>query len=94
MDLFDSSAWLKKHGGNAKSYYSSYLSLFVTHGVLFENFLSNENEGKFFINVFMPTFDFLTAYYGYKPIIVQAIPEADIDDLYWWCYPNYVKKFI
>lgn len=92
IEIFDASLWFMTNGKSAKQYYQNFLSLFVCNGILFENFLMDEREGRFTSEVVIPAFEKVQTYFGAKPLIVPAIPEDEIDDIYWWCYPEWVEK--
>lgn len=44
IELFNASSWYKSKGGKAKEYYHYFMALFICHGILFENFITNERE--------------------------------------------------
>ncbi len=93
--IHDFSNWFKK--GIAKSkryYYAHYLSLFLCHGILFENFLTNEEEIEFSIKKVIPSFNMIEKKFGLKPLIVPLTPVGEENNLYWWCYPEHIKKFM
>jgi len=87
IDFLDASSWYKSNGGSAESYYHNYLSLFICHGVLFENFITNEEEERFSKSVVFPAFKQVVAHFGMKPLIVQLVPHDVASDIYWRCYP-------
>jgi hypothetical protein len=92
--FFDTSDWLHFHGTNAKMYYRAFLSLFVRHGVLFENILLNDQERAFTTNVLLPAFIWVQRRFGVKPLIVPLTPIEDEDSRLWMCYPGTDKYFV
>lgn len=92
IDIFDLSMWYEKHGGHARAYYEYFLSLFVRNGVLFENFLMDEKEHDFTIEVVLSAFESAQKRFGVKPLIVPIAPPEEATDTYWWCYPDIIKK--
>lgn len=65
-------------GGKADAYYTAYLSLFVAHGVLFEDYHGGESGaelGGFTERVFEPSFSAVEEKFGVRPVIVK---------LPWW----------
>lgn len=69
----DMTEWLK-HIGNAKQYYAAALSLYICHGVMFEDFHggeSGEELRKLAQDVFEPAFDTVSTRFGCPPLIVQ-----------------------
>lgn len=92
--LFDSSEWLKNNGGVAKRYYKKYLALFLVHGVLFENFLLDENERDFTKNVFIPSFEKIEKLFGLKPLIVALNPTEIEGSEFWNSYPQQIEDVL
>lgn len=93
-NVFDVSTWYRHMGNNASDYYHFYLSLFICHGVLFENYIDDGCESKFTKNVFMPAFEKVEMELGLRPIIVALIPESELNDKKWWSYSLYVKSIL
>ena len=87
--LFDGSAWFGSKGGSAKKYYPYFLALFICHGILFENFITNEEEPeeRFSRSVVFPAFRQVVDHFGIKPLIVPLAPHDTASDIYWRCYP-------
>jgi hypothetical protein len=89
--LVDLSGYFSANGGDPREYYVRYLSIFVCHAVLFENFLPSE---AFTQDVFLPAFREVVARYGVRPLIVPLAPRDWEDDIYWWCHPGYLSAFL
>lgn len=93
-DLTD---WLNAIGTPA-DYYYPYLLHFITHGVLFENFQTDEDESenRFTQAVVLPALQKVEERFGLKPLIVRLYPEnqTDEEDFYWWCYPPRVNDYL
>lgn len=73
----DNSIWVRGMGG-ASGYYAAYLSLFVAHGVLFEDYHGGESGHKldlFTTGVFEPALEKVRQQFGVGPLIVP---------LPWW----------
>lgn len=69
---FDLSPWLQVFG-KAKDYYTYYLSLFLAHAVLFEDYHGGESGDvldDFTSQIFEPSFHQLKTIFGFKPLIV------------------------
>ena len=95
LSFFDASAWLKKLGGTPDKYYKKFLTLFLKHGILFENFmLEDEHEKKFARDIILPLFDEIYKESGHKPLIVSLEPTDVEGDLYWMCYEREVGEFV
>lgn len=86
-DFFDASAWFKAHGESADKYYELFLSLFVQHAILFEDFMLNEKELSFTKDIFLPAFISVEKKTGKKPLIVSLEPTQIEDARFWLCHP-------
>lgn len=87
-DIYDISESYKKNGETADKYYFYYLSLFLCHAVLAENYLLNDNYAVFTQEVFYPNFKKVHDFFGLKPLIVRMVPSEKENDLYWRYYPQ------
>lgn len=88
--VIDISDWLQEVGPNAKEYYMRFLSLFLQHGILLENFLLSEEEGPFMRDVVLPSLIELRVRTGKKPLIVNLGPTGSEADQFWVSYsPHY-----
>jgi hypothetical protein len=81
--VFDLSGWLRKNGDDAKTYYKFFLSLFLKHGVLLENFLLDGTEGSFTKDIILPTLFEIERECGFKPLIV-ALESTEIEHSRFW----------
>lgn len=88
----DVSAWCESNGGHAESYYQNFLALFICHGILFENFITNEEEDRFSKSVVFPAFKQVVDHFGIKPLIVPLVPHETASDIYWRCYPAELEE--
>lgn len=94
-DIVDFSGWFNKHRGQSMEYYYlHFFSLFISHGILFENFLTNTEEMEFTKNKVLPSFYKIEEMFGIKPLIVPAVPTEEEEKLYWWYYPYKVENII
>jgi hypothetical protein len=74
FSVSDLSPLFKQFNSIPKAYYWGYLSLFLTHCVLFDDYHGGEEIRVlplFTANVFMPVFDAVTKEFGISPIIVR-----------------------
>ena len=98
IELFDSSSWLMSKGQNSKDYYNCFLSLFVCHGILFENYLKDGYEKEFTDEIIYPAIEKIKKIFGIKPLIVQLLPQDGEGSKdwyrYWTSYPEFVEKEI
>ncbi|HEY9480806.1 MAG TPA: hypothetical protein VIR98_01065 [Candidatus Paceibacterota bacterium] len=94
--FYDASDWFATSGGAAKGYYENFLSLFVKHAVLFENFMLDMKEVGFTREIFLPAFLRIMKATGVKPLIVALEPTDIEGEEFWMCHPHtsldYVKK--
>ena len=76
--IVDMSEECQRWGGNAQYYYEGYLSLFIAHGVLFEDYHGGESGNElhgFTARIFEPAVANLERRFGVKPLITP---------LPWW----------
>jgi hypothetical protein len=82
----------------AVRYYYYVLSHFVTHGVLFETFVDEEDarENQFTHEVVYPSIEQIERTFGVRPLIVRLYPpnQTPEEDFYWWSYPPHVNAYL
>ena len=88
----DNTSWFRKMGPTPSGYYPRFLAFFICHGILFENFLSEGDEGNFTREVAWPAIRQVTDYFGLKPLIVRLRPEESEADPYWCWYPGHLEE--
>ena len=93
IDLFDGSEWYKKMGGKPELFYRSYIALFTIKNVLFEDMEAGREE-KFFNDIIFPAVEFVKKEFGLKPLIMPMNVLNDWNNIYWWSYPEDVKKLV
>jgi hypothetical protein len=92
LEIYDFSEWFIPNRGSERwSYYLRYISLFICHGILFENFLMDRKEIEFTTQVVMPAFKTITDVTGRKPLIVRALPSESENEPYWCYYDKQIK---
>lgn len=92
--IWDSTEWLMLHGTNAKEFYIYFLSLFISHAVLFENFLTVGQEVPFVQDVVRPAINGLKQRFGFSPIIIPAVPLDSESKKTWTWYPQAIIEDI
>ena len=93
--FFDASNWYKHSGLNVKIYYKFLFMLFLTHGILFENFMiDNKEENLFIKDVFLPAFLKILKETGKKPLIVPLEPLETEGSNFLMCYTCDTLNFI
>jgi len=93
-DIVDFSKWFDKHKVKTKYWYMHYLALFLCHGILFDNFITDNGEKEFTEKKILPSLKALTKKFGIKPLIVPLCPIESENDLYWWLYPGHIKQHL
>lgn len=95
INLTDMTRFYIQSGARAKYYYPYLLALFVCNGILFENFVENENEKRFLDAVVVPAFYTVNETFGLKPLIVRLLPNDSADaGRYASYYPGYLKDHL
>jgi hypothetical protein len=92
VEIFNFWEWFDETRHKTEFYYLYYLSLFVCHGILFENMLMSEEEREFTEKKIMPSFKKIQEMFGVKPLILPIAPVDEEDDFKWWLYPKHVKN--
>jgi len=91
--IFDFSDWFNETRKLTDFYYLYYLSLFVCHGVLFENFLIGDKQEQNFIEKkFLPSFKEVERIFGVKPLIYPLLPFENEKNSSWLSYPESLRK--
>jgi len=93
-NIVDVSNWIEDNGKKASEFYIKYLAWFICHGVLFENFMVNDEEILFTKNIVLPSIKKLENKFNVKPLIIPIIPIEDEEDTYWRCYPEKIGNII
>ena len=86
IETFDDFEWFlsKKRKSNPKQYYENFLALFLSHGILFENFHGKGKEEDFTCSVIVDNFNKIKKTFGFKPLIVPLVPIEDERYLNYW----------
>ena len=92
--VFNASDWYFKNGGNPEIYYERFLTLFVMHGIIFENFFLDEVEMEFTKKIILPAIINISAKLGLKPLIVALEPTDIEGDGFWLCHPECTSEFV
>ena len=91
-EINDGTKWFHSAGGNASDYYNFFFPLFISHAILFENFLAWGTEASFTEKVIGPSFVEASDLFGYKPLVVPINPTETEDEAFWVCYPKEVLE--
>lgn len=92
LELTDKTDYCKKMGGMPEHYYHRMMAFFICHGILFENFLEERDEGNFVREIAWPAIRRVTEHFGIKPLIVRLLPEESEADPYWCWYPGHLEE--
>lgn len=90
-NIVDMSNNYRRNGMQASGYYRYILSLFICHGVLFENFLLSDVYKDLTEKILLPSYKEVFDIFGVKPLIVRLVPEESEEDIYWRYYPELMK---
>jgi hypothetical protein len=87
VKIFDVSKF-KTNGESALDVYKKVFAFFVCHGVLLENYIMQEGhyERPFVQEVVFPALEEIEGIFGFKPLIVKLLPEAEEADRKWMWY--------
>ena len=90
VHIVDDAAWIdRNHRGNLLEHYKKFLALFLVHGILFEDYLVEDEEEEFFkTEILGPAFTFVEKTFGYRPLIVQLTPTSVESERFWLSYPK------
>ena len=87
-EIYDISENYMRNGEIAEKYYFYYLSLFLCHAVLAENYLLNDTYNVLTEKIFYPNFKKVWDTFGVKPLIVRMVASEEENDLHWRYYPQ------
>lgn len=96
FSFLEETDWYEKVNEKPIDFYIKFFLLVTCHGVLFENFLleKNDGEGQFTRDVVLPALDKVIELTGVKPLIVP-IESIDLEtDAFWYYHLPLVKKSI
>lgn len=92
IDFYD---WFNQTRFLTDNYYFYFLSLFICNGVLFENFLINDNEeAKFIKDHLLNSFSAVNDYFGVKPLVCPLLPLENEKSKNWLSYKSTIKNNI
>jgi len=92
IDKYDISDWYYQNGEKPKKYYKYLMALFIQNGILFENYLLNDEEMNFTKQIVIPAFLEIEKHFKFKPLIVRLLPSKSESELYWYWYPSSFEK--
>ncbi len=92
QNIYDMSEWYHRRHGRSVDYYRYYVALFVCHGILFENFVTDDSEAGFEKKIVLPALQEIQKRFGFKPLIVPLAPDPT--DAYWWSYSDVLEKYV
>lgn len=94
--IVDESAWIdRQHRGDLLAHYKKFLALFITHGILFEDYaLEDKEEARFIERVLRPAFRDVERRFGCRPLIAQLTPTSIESAEFWISYPQQVLDIV
>lgn len=92
----DDASWIDRHKrGDLATQYVQFLSLFVTHGIMFETYeLDNEVEVNFLSSALRPAYELVKEKFGCAPLICELSPTIFESSHFWLSYPAPVLKLV
>lgn len=90
--LFDASSWFRSLGSSAAAYYRSFLSLFVSRGVLFESYHPTARELPFLRDIVAPAIADVVERFGQPPLIVNLETPKCVHRAFWQTYPARLRN--
>jgi hypothetical protein len=90
IEVEDMSEWIVRNGGSAVEYYKKFIAFFACHGILFENFVTDDSEAAFEMKAILPAIKEIRERFSLKPLIVPLAPDPE--NVYWWCYSEEVEE--
>jgi hypothetical protein len=96
VSIVNDGPWIdRNHRGNLLEHYKRFLALFIVHGVLFEDYLiEDEQERDFIEEVLTPAFQWVEQHFGCRPLIAQLNPTSVESEHFWISYPSEVGEII
>lgn len=96
FEIHDESKWLSSSfRGNPLAYYKFILPLFITHGILFEDYVVKDREEMRFVrNVIVPAFKHVEKQFGYRPLITHLVPTSVESERFWISYPKKIGDVV
>ena len=93
--IHDFSEWFDKTKNKYEMYYFVFFSLFITNGILFENYFSQDkSEYDFFCRNIIESFNKVEEYFGVRPLIVPLLPLRTELAREWLWYDISIKDLI
>ncbi len=90
----DITGWISRMGGTPDKFWHRLLSLFVCHGILFENIHLEGHEAGFTRDIILPALARVKELFGVAPLIVPSVPVERERDPYWAWYPGEMEPEI
>lgn len=95
VNIHDFSEWFDKTKNTQDMYYFVFFSLFITNGILFENYFSQDKaEYDFFCKNIIGSFNKVEEYFGVRPLIVPLLPLRNELAKEWLWYDISIRNFI
>lgn len=96
VSIVDDSEWIdRQNRGSLFEHYKRFLALFVTHGILVEDYLLvDKEEDRFIREILFPATRFVEKKFGVRPLLVQLNPTTIESSKFWMSYPQEVLEAI
>jgi hypothetical protein len=87
MQLVDGSSWFGRYPSGAKDYYVDLFAALTGDLMLFEDFISDAAESRFFDEAVRPAFDAACAILGQRPVVRKLCDNRRMASPLWYAYP-------
>jgi hypothetical protein len=96
VEIVDDADWINgNHRGDLLEHYKKFLTLFLTHGILFEDYVPDDAaEQQFVKKILRPAFTFVERRFGVRPLVTSLDPTLVESDLFWISYPKAVLDIV
>lgn len=86
--VVEGSEWFSRFAGGARDYYLEIFLALTGGTVLFETFLTDAEEGKFYNRVVRPAFEEATRILGHEPAVMPLCRGRHAASPLWYAYPD------
>lgn len=92
VGFMDMSSWVSNHSNSAKIYMEKFLTFFICHSVLVENFTypPNNFEQVFFDTIVVPAYSKVSNRFGLEPLIMKLEPSKEETETTWASYSRQI----
>lgn len=90
LDIQNFTSWFNSMREASINYYVKFLSLFIAHGILIEDYLFEDKKEAAMIHTrLIPSFINVCKIFGLKPMICRLLPSESVQNPIWYGYPSH-----